>query len=67
VRWLKWVGLAGVFGAAAVGVGVAVQQRRQRRRWVDYTPDELRDRLHQRLADSSNGTSSERSPAAPTP
>jgi hypothetical protein len=45
VRW-KLVGLAGLAGVAATGVVVA----RRRRAHVDVSPDELRDRLHQRLA-----------------
>jgi hypothetical protein len=51
MRWLKWLGLAGLIGAAAVGV--VVVQRRQARTWTDYAPEELRDRLHARLADAT--------------
>jgi signal transduction protein with GAF and PtsI domain len=51
MRWLKWLGLAGLIGAAAVGV--VVVQRRQARTWTDYEPDELRSRLHARLADAT--------------
>jgi hypothetical protein len=50
VRW-KWVGLAGVAGVAATGA-VLVRQRRGQR---EYEPDELRERLHRRLADVSTG------------
>jgi hypothetical protein len=46
VPW-KLVGLAGAAGVAATGVVVA----RKRRAHQDYDPDELRDRLHRRLAD----------------
>jgi hypothetical protein len=46
VPW-KLVGLAGVAGVAATGVVVARKRRAQR----DYDPDELRDRLHRRLAE----------------
>jgi hypothetical protein len=46
IRW-KLVGLAGVAGVAATGVVVA----RKRRAHVDLDPDELRERLHQRLAE----------------
>lgn len=46
IRW-KLVGLAGVAGVAATGVAVA----RKRRSHVDLTPDELRERLRQRLAE----------------
>jgi hypothetical protein len=46
VPW-KLVGLAGLAGVAATGVVVA----RRRRATPDVSPDELRDRLHRRLAD----------------
>ncbi|HLR99357.1 hypothetical protein H7J77_06000 [Mycolicibacillus parakoreensis] len=44
----KWLGLAGVVGVAAGGVLVARDQRRRK----SYTPEEIRSRLHQRLAES---------------
>ncbi|WP_172828843.1 hypothetical protein [Mycobacterium sp. 1164966.3] len=44
----KWIGLAGVAGVVAGGVVVARDQRKRRA----YTPDEVRARLHQRLAES---------------
>ena len=40
------MGLARVVGVAATGVVVARAERRRR----TYTPDEIRDRLHARLA-----------------
>ena len=46
VPW-KYLGLAGLAGVAATGVVVA----RRRRAQTDYDPDELRDRLHRRLAE----------------
>jgi hypothetical protein len=46
IPW-KIVGLAGLAGVAATGVVVA----RRRRTARAYTPDELRARLHQRLAE----------------
>ena len=46
VPW-KLVGLAGVAGVAATGAVVARKRRAQR----EYDPDELRDRLHRRLAE----------------
>jgi hypothetical protein len=46
MRW-KLVGLAGLAGVAATGVVVA----RKRREAVQLPPDELRDRLHRRLAE----------------
>ena len=51
-RW-KWIGLAGVFGVAAVASGVVIAQRR-RRTWAEVEPDELRDRLHARLAEAGS-------------
>jgi hypothetical protein len=53
-RW-KLLGLAGAAGVAATGAVVA----RQRRESEEYTPEELRDRLHSRLSDAA--------PAAPVP
>ena len=46
VPW-KLVGVAGLAGVAATGVVVARRRRAQR----DYDPDELRARLHRRLAE----------------
>jgi hypothetical protein len=47
MRW-KLLGLAGVAGVAATGAVVARRQRAQR----DYDPDELRAKLHERLAEA---------------
>ncbi|HEV7580779.1 MAG TPA: hypothetical protein VGO77_10290 [Mycobacterium sp.] len=44
----KWVGLA---GAAGVVAGGALVVRDQRKRQA-YTPDQIRTRLHERLAES---------------
>lgn len=44
----KWIGLAGAAGVVAGGVLVARDQRRREA----YTPDQIRNRLHQRLADA---------------
>jgi hypothetical protein len=49
VPW-KLVGLAGLAGVAATGVVVA----RKRRAHRTYDPDELRERLHRRLAEVSD-------------
>jgi hypothetical protein len=49
MRWWKLLGLAGLAGVAATGVVVARDERRRRA----YTPDEIRDRLHTRLAETS--------------
>ena len=49
VPW-KIVGLAGVAGVtAATGVAVA----RKRRDHTEYDPDELRDKLHSRVAEAA--------------
>ncbi|MGO9901544.1 MAG: hypothetical protein ACLP0J_18095 [Solirubrobacteraceae bacterium] len=47
-QW-KIIGLAGLAGVAATGVIIAGKRRAQR----DYDPDELRERLHSRLAGAS--------------
>jgi hypothetical protein len=54
IPW-KWIGLAGVAGVAATGVVVT----RRRRAQQQYSPEELRARLHQRLAEvtATNGKS----------
>ncbi|MCH9642271.1 MAG: hypothetical protein K0U70_10885 [Actinomycetia bacterium] len=46
----KWVGLAGAAGVVAGGVLVARDQRRRN----SYTPDDIRSRLHQRLAEAES-------------
>jgi len=48
VPW-KVLGLAGVAGVAATGVVVARRRRTQR----EYDPAELRERLHNRLAEAA--------------
>jgi hypothetical protein len=50
----KWVGLA---GAAGVVAGGALVLRDQRKRQA-YTPDQIRARLHQRLAESDSSSGS---------
>lgn len=44
-RLLKGLGVASVVGVVATGVLVARNERERRA----YTPDEVRDRLHERL------------------
>ncbi len=44
----KWLGLAGVAGVVAGGALVVRDERKRRA----YTADEVRDRLHQRFAES---------------
>jgi hypothetical protein len=64
-RW-KLIGLAGLMGVAATGVVVARRRRAQQR----YDPDELRDRLHRRLADvapGANGASAPDTAGSPAP
>jgi hypothetical protein len=45
----KILGIAGLVGVAAGGVVLARAERRRRA----YTPEEIRDRLHARLAETS--------------
>ncbi|HEX3751468.1 MAG TPA: hypothetical protein VHW06_12985 [Streptosporangiaceae bacterium] len=47
-RTWKILGLAGFAGVAATGVVVVRAERRRRA----YTPDEIRSRLHERLAEA---------------
>jgi hypothetical protein len=49
MRWWKVAGLAGLAGVAATGVVLARAERRRRA----YTPDEIRERLHARVAEAS--------------
>jgi hypothetical protein len=49
IPW-KLIGLAGLAGVAATGAVVVARRRRAHR---EYPPDELRARLHQRLAEVS--------------
>jgi hypothetical protein len=44
----KWVGLAGVAGVVAGGVLVARDHRKRNA----YTPEDIRARLHQRVAEA---------------
>ncbi|SPM41245.1 hypothetical protein MNAB215_3450 [Mycobacterium numidiamassiliense] len=48
----KWVGLAGVAGVVAGGALVVRDQRKRQA----YTPDQIRARLHQRLAESDSSS-----------
>ena len=49
-RTWKILGLAGFAGVAATGVVVVRAERRRRA----YTPDEIRARLHERLAEAES-------------
>jgi hypothetical protein len=44
----KWIGLASVAGVVAGGMLVARDQRRRN----SYTPEDIRARLHQRVAEA---------------
>ncbi len=57
MRWWKIVGLAGLAGIAASGAVVARAERRRRA----YTPEEIRERLHARLAESATAPRPDRS------
>ena len=46
----KVLGLAGLAGVAATGIVVARDQRKR----AELTPEEVRDRLHQRLEDGQH-------------
>lgn len=45
--WWKLLGLAGVVGTVVTGAAIARQERERK----SYSPDEVRDRLHRRLAE----------------
>lgn len=49
MRWWKVLGVAGFAGVAATGVLVARSERRRRA----YTPQEIRQQLHVRIAELS--------------
>ena len=48
MRWWKVLGLAAFAGVAATGVVVARAERRRR----SYTPEQIKERLHARLAEA---------------
>ena len=52
MRWWKVVGLAGLAGVAATGAVLAQQERRRRA----YTPEEIRERLHARVAEATGAS-----------
>jgi hypothetical protein len=49
MRWYKVLGLAAFAGVAATGAVIIRDERRRRA----YTPDEVRERLHARLAETA--------------
>jgi hypothetical protein len=56
MRLWKVLGIAGFVGVAATGVVIARAERRRRA----YTPEEIRERLHARLAEASENEPGER-------
>ena len=54
VKLWKWIGLAGVAGVAATGAIIARDQRQR----AQLTPEEVRDRLRERLDESQSRPSS---------
>lgn len=48
----KWIGLAGVAGVAATGAIIARDQRQR----AQLTPEQVRDRLRERLDESGSDT-----------
>ena len=53
MKWWKWLGLAGLAGVTATGVVLARAERRRR----TYTPEEIRARLHARVAEAETRVS----------
>jgi hypothetical protein len=63
VRWWKVLGLAGFAGVAATGVVLARAERQRRA----YTPQEITQRLHARLAEASGADGPQSGPAISQP
>jgi len=62
MRWQKVLGVAAFAGVAATGAVIIRDQRRRRA----YTPEQVRDRLHARLAESAGaGAGATGEPHAP--
>jgi hypothetical protein len=55
MRWWKVAGLAGLAGVAATGIVLARSERQRR----GYTPDEIRERLHARVAEADKPSPAE--------
>jgi hypothetical protein len=53
MRWWKVLGLAAFVGVAASGAVIARAERRRRA----YTPAEIRERLHARVAEAQHESS----------
>ncbi len=58
MRWQKVLGLAAFAGVAATGAVIVRDERRRRA----YTPDQVRDRLHTRLAQTTENQTTEKPP-----
>ena len=56
MRWYKVLGLAAFAGVATTGAVIVRDQRRRRA----YTPDEIRERLHARLAETQGARQPQR-------
>ncbi|GIF39722.1 hypothetical protein [Actinoplanes xinjiangensis] len=56
MRWWKIAGLAGLAGVAATGAVIARAERKRRA----YTPEEIRGRLHERVAEVATGPEQEK-------
>ena len=63
MRWAKVLGVAAFAGVAATGAVIIRDQRRRRA----YTPDQVRDRLHARLAQGVEGVEGNQPPQAAGP
>jgi hypothetical protein len=55
MRWWKVAGLAGLAGVAATGIVLARSERQRRA----YTPEQIRERLHARVAEADKQEVSE--------
>jgi hypothetical protein len=62
MRWWRVLGVAAFAGVAAGGVLLAKDERRR----MAYTPDEVRERLHARLAACEGTDAPAEGPAAGT-
>jgi hypothetical protein len=63
MRWYKALGLAAFAGVAATGAVIIRDERRRRA----YTPAEVRDRLHDRLAERPEGPEGRQTRPDPDP
>ncbi len=61
MRWQKVLGVAAFAGVAATGAVIIRDQRRRRA----YTPEQVRDRLHARLAQAAEAAEATGTPPGP--